>query len=75
MSPPLISTLVENCRCLQDHAWHQTAGLMIVAAAEVESLNRRIAQLQRHLRALDEAHETRATLQTSDQIAVGSARR
>jgi hypothetical protein len=75
MSPPLISTLVESCRCLQDHAWHQTAGLMIVAAAEVESLNRRIAQLQGHLRALDEAHETRPILQTSDETAVGSARR
>ena len=70
MSTPLIMTLLESCGYLQDQGWHQTAQLMKVAAAEIESLNRRIADLERHLRAVDEAHEALRTPRASNQNAV-----
>jgi len=70
VSTPLIMTLLESCGYLQDQGWQQTAQLMKVAAAEIELLNQRIADLEKHLHAVDAAHEALRTPQASNQNAV-----
>jgi hypothetical protein len=67
VSTPLIMTLLESAGYLQDQGWHQTAQLMKVAAGEIESLNRRVAELETHLRVLDEATAMRDVLPASNQ--------
>ena len=57
MSTPLVTTLRESCEYLRDGGYHQTAQLMTVAAMEIEALNARIAELEAHLRSLEEASE------------------
>src|SRR5438874_1295966 len=57
MPPSLIMMLLESRGYLEDEGWHQTAQLMELAAMEIEALNTRIAELEAHLRSLDEACE------------------
>ena len=52
MTTPLITTLQESIGYLKDAGFHQTARLMILAAAEIENLNRRIRELEEELEIL-----------------------
>ena len=69
MSTPLITTLLESSGFLQDQDWHQTAQLMNLAAKEIESLNERIAELEKHLGTLDETADSLRAPEASNQNA------
>ena len=70
MPTHLITTLLESCGYLEDQGWHQTAQLMTLAAKEIESLNERIAQLEKHLHTLDEASDSPCAPEASNQNVV-----
>jgi hypothetical protein len=57
MPPSIITMLLESRGYLEDGGWYQTAQLMKLAAMEIEALDARIAELEAHLRSLDEASE------------------
>jgi hypothetical protein len=57
MPPSIITMLLESRGYLEDEGWYQTAQLMKLAAMEIEALDARIAELEAHLRSLDEASE------------------
>lgn len=67
MSTPLITSLLESCGYLEDEGWHQTAQLMRLAAQEIRTLNERIAELEGHLKALDDTTEALPTPDASNQ--------
>ncbi|TMJ02341.1 MAG: hypothetical protein E6G97_12725 [Alphaproteobacteria bacterium] len=78
MPPSLITMLLESHGYLQDEGWHQTAQLMKLAAKEIEALNERIAELEAHLRRLDEgsglAHSPAASNQNIVPVVARSRR-
>jgi len=61
MNTLLPTALRESCGYMQDEGWHQTARLMSLAADELENLDQRIRELERHLSALDAADAVRRT--------------
>ena len=73
MPPSIITMLLESRGYLEDEGWHQTAHLMTVAAMEIEALNARIAELEAHLRSLEEASEAIEVPEPSSRIAAGVA--
>ena len=60
MNTLLPTALRESCGYMQDQGWHQTARLMSLAADELENLDQRIRELERHLSALDAADALQA---------------
>ena len=57
MPPSIITMLLESRGYLEDAGWQQTAQLMKLAAMEIEALDARIAELEAHLRTLDEGSD------------------
>jgi hypothetical protein len=72
MNTFLADALRESCGYMRDEGWHQTARLMSLAADEIESLSRRIRELEAHLSALDAAEAPRAP-QASNQNTLSRA--
>lgn len=70
MPPSIITMLLESRGYLEDEGWQHTAQLMKVAAMEIEALNVRIAELEAHLRTLDEASEVICAPKASNQNAL-----
>ena len=77
MTTPLVEALRDGVGYMQDQGWHQTAGLMTLAADEIQRLTARVHELESAGAAAsaDSPEIPTASNQNSVRVAAISSRR